>query len=139
MVEAPEQLLEDRADLHPGEVGAEAEVPPEAEREVARRVLPTHVEAHRVGEDLVVAVGGRERQVQQVAGLERHVAERERLLAVAHEVLHRRDVADDLVGELAVDQLGLRLQQLELVRVLARGRAGRRRSRSTSCRARRWR
>ena len=76
--------------------------------------------AERVREDLLVAVGRRVRQVQQVAGLERHVAQRERLLAGAHEVLDRRHVPDDLVGG-AVDELGLLLQQLELVRVLHQG------------------
>ena len=83
MVEARQQLLEDRPDLHAGQVRAEAEVAAEAEGEVARRVLAADVEPHRVGEDLVVAVGRRVRQVQQVAGLERHVAQRERLLAGA--------------------------------------------------------
>ena len=52
-----------------------------------------------------------------VAGLERDVAERERLPARPDEVLHRGDVADELVGR-AVDQLGLVLQQLQLVGVL---------------------
>ena len=83
VVEAAEQLLEDGADLDAGEMGAEAEVAAEAEGEVARRVLRADVEAERVGEHLVVAVGRRVRQVEQVAGLERHVAQGERLLAVA--------------------------------------------------------
>ena len=63
VLEPAEQLLEDRADLHAGEVGAEAEVAAEAEGEVAGRVLPADVEAERVGEDLVVAVGRRVREV----------------------------------------------------------------------------
>ncbi len=87
---AAEQLPEDGADLHAGEVGAEAEVPAEPEGEVAGGVLPADVEAERVGEHLVVAVGRRVGEVEQVAGLERDVAQRERLLAGAHEVLHRR-------------------------------------------------
>ncbi len=95
-------------------------MPPEAERQMARGVVPPDVEAERVGEDVLVAVGGGEGQVQQVAGLERGVPQGEGRLAVAHEVLDGRDVPDELVGG-GVDQLGFRLEQLQLVGVLEQG------------------
>ncbi len=51
-----QQLCEERAGLHPGECGAEAQVHAEAERQVPVRVA-AHVEAERVVEDLLVPVG----------------------------------------------------------------------------------
>ncbi len=73
-----------------------------------------HVEPVGIGEHLLVAVRRRVREVREVARLERDVAQRERLLRGAAEVLHRRHVADDLVGR-RLDQLGTFLQQRELI------------------------
>ena len=79
MLEATEQLLEQRADLHAGEVRAEAEMPPEAEREMARGVVSADVEAERVGEDVSSRLAEAKDRYSSVAGLERDVAQGERL------------------------------------------------------------
>ena len=63
MLEARQQLAEERFELHPREVRAEAEVDADAEREVLVGVLAVDVEAERIREDAVVAVGGEVREL----------------------------------------------------------------------------
>ena len=76
---------------------AEAEVDADAEGEMVGRVRAPDVEAERIGEDLLVVVGGQVRQQHALAGADGRVAEDVVLLRVAHEVPHRRHPADDLV------------------------------------------
>ena len=67
VLEAGDELLEERPDLEAGQVGAEAVVAAEAEAEVLVGVGAGHVEGERVGEDPLVAVGRLVGEQQPVA------------------------------------------------------------------------
>ena len=69
------QLGEDRADLAPGELGAEAEVGADAEREELVGVGTGDVEAHGIDEDVLVAVGRRVREQDPPALGDGHAAD----------------------------------------------------------------
>ncbi len=114
---AVEELFEQHADLHPGEVRAEAEVrAAPAERHVLVRG-PLDVEAHRVVEDALVAVGRYVPDDDLVAGGDGLAAEREVLGGGSTEMHDRGREPQHLLG-CTREQLTVGAEPRELVGVL---------------------
>src|SRR5215469_3237828 len=112
----PQQLLEQDADLEPGQVRAQAQVGPRAESEVAV-AWPGHVQRVRVGKGARVTVGRPVQQHDLVAGTD--------LLAVpvmgarrrAAHVQDRGHPADELLDRGRGEQPGALDQDLPLARL----------------------
>src|SRR5258706_6096390 len=79
----------------------QAEVHADAEGEVLVGVLAPDVEAERIGEHRLVAVGGEVREHEPVAGGDAAIPERILLLRLTHEVPYRADPTDHLVHGVA--------------------------------------
>ena len=111
-----EQLLEQDAQLQAGQRGAEAVVAAVgAEGDVRVRVA-SHVEAVRVGEHRLVAVGRRVQQQHPVALVDLLAAQLDVARRGAVHVLHRRRPAEHLLDRRR-DQRRVGAQQGELVGV----------------------
>ena len=90
------QFGEETVHLHAGQCGAQAEVHAVAEGQVLVGIA-TDVEAHRIGEDVLVAVGRDIAQQYRLALGDLHTAHLGVGLGGAHELLDRHDAADHLL------------------------------------------
>src|SRR5437764_14727118 len=88
------KLVEERGRLEPGEVGAEAEVRPDAERELRVR-LPAEIEPVGVGEDGLVAVRRGVVEDDLVAGAHLPAFELDAAGRGAAEIQHGGDTAQE--------------------------------------------